>query len=73
MITADFLSEGQTVLDVGIHSTPEGGLCGDVKTEQAAEIVDAITPVPGGVGAVTSSVLALHVVTAAERISKKER
>ena len=73
MITADFLSEGQTVLDVGIHSTPEGGLCGDVKTEHAAEIVDAITPVPGGVGAVTSSVLALHVVTAAERISKKER
>ena len=73
MITADFLSEGQTVLDVGIHSTSEGGLCGDVKTEQAAEIVDAITPVPGGVGAVTSSVLALHVVTAAERISKKER
>ncbi|MBQ2752261.1 MAG: bifunctional 5,10-methylenetetrahydrofolate dehydrogenase/5,10-methenyltetrahydrofolate cyclohydrolase [Oscillospiraceae bacterium] len=73
MITADFLSEGQTVLDVGIHSTPEGGLCGDVKTEEAAEIVYAVTPVPGGVGAVTSSVLALHVVTAAERISKKER
>lgn len=72
MITADFLSHGQIVIDVGIHSSPDGGLCGDVKTEEAAEIVDAITPVPGGVGAVTSSVLALHVVTAAERISEKE-
>jgi len=73
MITADFLSEGQAVLDVGIHSSPDGGLCGDVKTDDAAQIVSAITPVPGGVGAVTSSVLALHVVTAAERISKKEK
>lgn len=73
MITADFLSEGQAVLDVGIHAAPDGGLCGDVKTDEALQIVEAVTPVPGGVGAVTSSVLALHVVTAAERITKKEK
>ena len=45
----------------------KGKLCGDVRFEEAEAIVDAITPVPGGVGSVTTSVLASHVVEAAKR------
>lgn len=71
-IDESFVSEGQTVLDVGIHATANGELCGDVKTEEVLNIVEAITPVPGGVGAVTTSVLISHVVQAAERMNEKE-
>ncbi len=67
MITAQFVREGQTVLDVGIHDDGNGGLCGDVKTAEVSEKAEAITPVPGGVGAVTTSILASHVVAAAEK------
>ena len=66
-VGADCLREGQTVVDVGIHVNEEGKLCGDVKFSEAEPVVDAITPVPGGVGAVTSAVLMRHVVLAAER------
>ena len=55
------------VLDVGINRDENGKLCGDVDFDAASEIVDAITPVPGGVGAVTSAVLMKHLVEAAER------
>ena len=48
-------------------------LCGDVKFDDVSETVYAITPVPGGVGAVTTSVLASHVVDAAEQMHKKEK
>jgi hypothetical protein len=62
---------GQTVIDVGIGwNEAKGKLCGDVKFEEAEPVVDAITPVPGGVGAVTTSVLVSHVVEAAERTLK---
>ena len=64
-VGADCLREGQTVVDVGIHVNEEGKLCGDVKFAEAESIVDAITPVPGGVGTVTTSVLVGHVVQAA--------
>lgn len=67
-IEAKHLREGQTVLDVGIHVLPDGRLSGDIDYEQAASRVDAITPVPGGIGAVTTAVLALHVAKAACRI-----
>lgn len=73
MVTAEFVSEGQTVIDVGIHDDGNGGLCGDVKFDDVSETVYAITPVPGGVGAVTTSVLASHVVDAAEQMHKKEK
>lgn len=64
----EYLSENQTVIDVGIGWNEEKGkLCGDVRFEEAESIVGAITPVPGGVGAVTTSVLVSHVVEAAER------
>lgn len=67
-IGAEYLREGQVVVDVGIGWNEEKGkLCGDVKFEEAEPIVSAITPVPGGVGIVTTSVLVSHVVEAAER------
>ena len=64
-VGADCLREGQTVVDVGIHVNEEGKLCGDVQFSAAEPVVDAITPVPGGVGTVTTSVLVGHVVQAA--------
>lgn len=67
VVDASYLSSGQIVLDVGINVNVEGNLCGDVDFEQAEPIVKAITPVPGGVGTVTTSVLVKHVVEAAER------
>ena len=62
-----FVSSGQTVVDVGINVTAEGKLCGDVAFDAAEPIAEAITPVPGGVGSVTTAVLAKHVIEAAER------
>lgn len=67
-IGAEYVREGQTVVDVGIGWNEEKGkLCGDVKFEEAEPVVGAITPVPGGVGTVTTSVLVSHVVEAAKR------
>lgn len=67
-IGAEYLSEGQTVVDVGIGWNEEKDkLCGDVKFEEAEKVAGAITPVPGGVGTVTTSVLVSHVVEAAKR------
>lgn len=64
----EYLKAGQTVIDVGIGWNEElSKLCGDVKFEEAETIVDGITPVPGGVGAVTTAVLCRHVIMAAER------
>ena len=65
MINADYVREGQTVIDVGINVSEEGKLCGDVDFGSAEPVVSEITPVPGGVGSVTTSVLAGHVVEAA--------
>ena len=66
-IGSDCLCEGQVVVDVGIHVNAEGKLCGDVRFDEAEPLVEAITPVPGGVGTVTTSVLVGHVVDAAEK------
>ena len=67
IIGADYCREGQVVIDVGIHVDENGKLCGDVDTEAVSGLVEAITPVPGGVGAVTTTVLAAHVVQAAAK------
>ena len=67
-IGADCLREGQIVVDVGIHMGDDGKLCGDVRFAEAEPIVAAITPVPGGVGTVTTSVLVGHVIDAAEKV-----
>ena len=66
MITSDFVREGQVVIDVGIHVV-EDKLCGDVDYDSVSEIVDAMTPVPGGVGSVTTTVLLKHTIMSAEK------
>ena len=67
VVGAEYVSEGQIGIDVGINVNAEGKLCGDVDYAAVEPIVDAITPVPGGVGSVTTSVLVGHVVEAAMR------
>ena len=67
VIDDTYLRPGQIVIDVGINVGEDGKLCGDVDYTKAEPIVEAITPVPGGVGSVTTSVLVGHVVEAAER------
>ena len=68
MVGADFVRPGQIVIDVGINwNEQEQKLCGDVDFDAVSPIVEAITPVPGGVGTVTTSVLVGHVVEAAKR------
>ena len=67
VIGADCLSPGQVVIDVGINADENGNLVGDVDFAAAEPVAGAITPVPGGVGAVTTSVLARHVIEAAEK------
>lgn len=64
---ADSVSEGTTVIDVGINFAA-GQMCGDIDYDAVCDRVGAITPVPGGVGIVTSSVLLRHVVDAAESL-----
>ena len=62
----EYLREGQIVIDVGIGWNEEKQkLCGDVRSEEAEGLVSALTPVPGGVGSVTTAVLCRHVVDAA--------
>jgi methylenetetrahydrofolate dehydrogenase (NADP+)/methenyltetrahydrofolate cyclohydrolase len=65
LITAEHIRPGAIVIDVGTNPTPSGGLVGDVDAEAAAGVAGALTPVPGGVGSVTTAVLLRHVVTAA--------
>ncbi len=67
VVNKDYVREGQTVIDVGINVNEEGKLCGDVAFDEVEPVVEAITPVPGGVGSVTTSVLVSHVVEAALR------
>ena len=67
VVGADYVKPGQIVIYVGINMNDEGKLCGDVDYAAVEPIVDAITPVPGGVGSVTTSVLVGHVVEAAAR------
>ena len=74
-LTKDFVREGQIVIDVSMNWNPEkitskgkGGMSGDCVYDEVEPIVGAITPVPGGVGAVTTTVLMKHVVEAAEKI-----
>jgi len=73
-LTKDFVREGQVVIDVSMNWNPEkitskgkGGMSGDAVFAEVEPIVGAITPVPGGVGAVTTTVLMKHVVEAAEK------
>ena len=67
MITEKFVKPGQIVIDVGMNVDEEGKLCGDVDYEKVSEIADAVTPVPGGVGSITTAILLKHVVDNAGR------
>ena len=70
-VTRDCLRSGQTLVDVAVNVGADGKMCGDADYDAALEIADAVTPVPGGVGTVTSTVLMDHVVTAAESTQNK--
>jgi len=67
VIGREHVSEGQIVLDVGINVLDDGSLTGDVDFDIVEPVVSAITPVPAGVGSVTTAVLAKHVIMAAEK------
>ncbi|WP_331766968.1 bifunctional 5,10-methylenetetrahydrofolate dehydrogenase/5,10-methenyltetrahydrofolate cyclohydrolase [Embleya sp. NBC_00896] len=65
LITAEHIAPGAVVIDVGTNPTPDGGLAGDVDPESATPTAGALTPVPGGVGPVTTALLLSHTVQAA--------
>ena len=70
-LTKDYVRPGQVVIDVSINwDEAKGGIAGDAVYDEVEPIVEAITPVPGGVGAVTTSVLIGHVVEAAKRAAQ---
>ena len=66
MIDASYVSEGAVVIDVGINVDGEGNLCGDTDYESVSKVASLITPVPRGVGSVTTTVLAQHLLRAAK-------
>ena len=74
MVGADCVRPGQAVVDVGIDWDESAGrLVGDVDFDAVEPVVDAITPVPGGVGSLTTAVLMKHVVQAAERAAARTK
>ena len=68
LITGDMIKPGSVVVDVGVHRT-EAGLVGDVRFDEAKEVAGMITPVPGGVGPMTTAMLLLNTVAAAEKLA----
>jgi len=71
ILTASYFRENQVVLDVGVsYSEKKGKLCGDVDFDEVSPLVKAITPVPRGIGAITTAVLMNHVVLSAQSTLK---
>ena len=70
VLTADMVKPGAVVLDVGMNRNDEGKLCGDVDFDGVKEVAGYITPVPGGVGPMTITMLLVNTLEAAERASK---
>jgi methylenetetrahydrofolate dehydrogenase (NADP+)/methenyltetrahydrofolate cyclohydrolase len=68
VLTADMVKPGAVVLDVGMNRNEEGKLCGDVDFEGVEQVAGYITPVPGGVGPMTITMLLVNTLEAAERI-----
>ena len=66
MVRGDWIADGATVIDVGINRLPDGRLVGDVAYEEAREVAEAVTPVPGGVGPMTIACLLENTLRAAE-------
>lgn len=73
LVRPDWLRPGQVVIDVGMNPDPEnpGKMCGDLDYEGACGIVEAATPVPGGVGLVTTALLCRHVIEAATKAAQQ--
>jgi methylenetetrahydrofolate dehydrogenase (NADP+) / methenyltetrahydrofolate cyclohydrolase len=67
LVTADMVRPGATVIDVGTNRADDGSLVGDVDFDAVAEVAGAITPVPGGVGPMTRTMLLQNTLTAARR------
>ncbi|MFN4328379.1 MAG: bifunctional methylenetetrahydrofolate dehydrogenase/methenyltetrahydrofolate cyclohydrolase FolD [Limnobacter sp.] len=67
MITGDMIKPGAVIIDVGINRLPDGTLCGDVDFESASQVAGWITPVPGGVGPMTITMLLQNTIEAVER------
>jgi methylenetetrahydrofolate dehydrogenase (NADP+)/methenyltetrahydrofolate cyclohydrolase len=67
LVTADMVKPGAVVIDVGTNRTPEGKLVGDVDFEAVKEVAGFISPVPGGVGPMTITMLLVNTVEAVER------
>ena len=67
LINENYVKPGQIVIDVGMNVDENGKLCGDVDYEKVSGIAEAATPVPGGVGSITTAILLKHVVDNAER------
>ena len=67
MLTADMVKPGAVVIDVGMNRNAEGKLCGDVDFDRVKEVASYITPVPGGVGPMTITMLLVNTLEAAER------
>jgi len=70
MITGDMVKTGAVVIDVGINRLPDGKLCGDIDFDTAKYIAGWITPVPGGVGPMTITMLLMNTLKAAEKAAK---
>ena len=67
MVTADMVKPGAVVIDVGINRNDEGKLCGDVDFAGVSQVAGHLTPVPGGVGPMTITMLLINTIEAAER------
>jgi len=67
VLTADMVKPGAVVLDVGMNRNDEGKLCGDVDFDGVLEVAGSITPVPGGVGPMTITMLLVNTLASAQR------
>ena len=68
IVDASYTNAAQAVIDVGINVDADGNMCGDVDFDSVEPACAAITPVPGGVGSVTTAILCRHVIEAAEKL-----
>jgi methylenetetrahydrofolate dehydrogenase (NADP+)/methenyltetrahydrofolate cyclohydrolase len=72
VLTADMVKPGAVVIDVGMNRDDEGKLCGDVDTAGVKEVAGYITPVPGGVGPMTITMLLVNTIESAERAASTQ-
>jgi methylenetetrahydrofolate dehydrogenase (NADP+)/methenyltetrahydrofolate cyclohydrolase len=69
VLTADMVKPGAVVIDVGMNRNDAGKLCGDVDFDGVSQVAGYITPVPGGVGPMTITMLLVNTLEAAERVA----